>query len=185
MFVACQINYHHNFCVNKGQRIYYDGTIPDVLQVSEHQFVERKVVNLWITLMVVSWTSATNCARFYNTALSGNRKPPSDWHFGFILNSEQVWNGFMIMCLLEDHSGRQQRLIVPHGGLDKDRYKAAIQARNIRMRLYSQPELRHYCKRCTRFFSQSRYDTNILFSNYACSQHLQKGQRKIWSYNEK
>lgn len=148
--LACKINYHHNFYVQSGIRNYYSG-IPDILQVAEHQFVERKLVNLWITLMVVSWTSATNCARFYNVALRGDHRAPPDWQFGSTLNSEHVYNGFIILSLLEDRSLRQESLSMPHGGLDKDRYKVAMQARNIWMRLYSQPELQHYCKKCTRF----------------------------------
>jgi hypothetical protein len=101
--------------------------------------------------MVVSWTSATNCARFYNSALSGNRKPPPGWKLGFTLDSDHVWNGFMILSLLEDFSSRKQILSVHHSGLDQDRYKEAIRLRNHRMRLYSQPEIRHYCNKCTRF----------------------------------
>ena len=31
----CDINYHHNFRVFNGQRIYYD-SLPDIIQVGEH-----------------------------------------------------------------------------------------------------------------------------------------------------
>jgi hypothetical protein len=80
MFIlACKINYHHNFYMQSGIQHYYSGIV-DILQVAEHQFVERKLVNLWITLMVVSWTSATNCACFYNVALCGDHCAPLDWH---------------------------------------------------------------------------------------------------------
>jgi hypothetical protein len=51
---ACKINYHHNFHVKDGRRIYYD-SIPNIIQVSEHQYVERQVIELWINLMLVSW----------------------------------------------------------------------------------------------------------------------------------
>ena len=149
--LGCKVNYHHNFYIFQGRRIYYSTGIPDVIQVGEHQFVERKVIELWITLMVVSWTSATNCARLYNSALSGNRKPPQGWKVGFNLELDHVWNGFSILSLLEDLLKRNQSLSVPHTGLDQDRYKEAMKLRNHRMRLYSQPEIRHYCNKCTRF----------------------------------
>ncbi len=150
---ACKVNYHHNFCIQENKRIYYDNTIPDVIQVGEHQFVERRVIELWINSMVVSWTSATNCARLYNVALSGNNNPPPTWQFGFSLKSDHVWNGVVILCLLEDLRSRQQILVVQHKDIeDKDRYKEAMRTRNRRMRLYSQPELLHYCNKCTRFF---------------------------------
>lgn len=47
---ACGINYHHNFQVSNGEHIYYGG-VPDILQVGEHQFVEKKVVEMWMLLM--------------------------------------------------------------------------------------------------------------------------------------
>jgi hypothetical protein len=61
LFLECKITYHHNFSVSECddgtyERSYYDEDIPDVIQASEHRFVERKVVNLWISLMLVSWS---------------------------------------------------------------------------------------------------------------------------------
>src|SRR5882762_1867891 len=58
--LECKITYHHNFSVSEHedgvyQRSYYDQDIPDIIQASEHRFVERKVINLWVTLMLVSW----------------------------------------------------------------------------------------------------------------------------------
>lgn len=47
---ACEINYHHNFRVSKGERTYYGG-IPDIIQISEYQFVDRKVIEMWLALM--------------------------------------------------------------------------------------------------------------------------------------
>ena len=128
--LACKINHHHNFYVQSGIQHYYHGTL-DILQVAEHQFVKRKLVNLWITLMVVSWTSGTNCAHFYNVTLHGDHHAPLDWQFGSMSNSEHVYNGFIILSLLEDCSLQQESLSMPHGGLDKDCYKVAMQAQNI------------------------------------------------------
>jgi hypothetical protein len=58
--LECKITYHHNFSVSEREdgiyeRAYYAQDIPDVIQVSEHRFAERKVIDLWITLMLVSW----------------------------------------------------------------------------------------------------------------------------------
>ena len=50
----CRINYHHNFYVHNDRRIHYD-TIPDIIQVGEHMFAERKLISLWINLMLISW----------------------------------------------------------------------------------------------------------------------------------
>jgi hypothetical protein len=45
-FVACNINYHHDYRVKRGKRMYNE-QIPDVLQVGEHQFVEQQVIQSW------------------------------------------------------------------------------------------------------------------------------------------
>jgi hypothetical protein len=63
-----------------------------------------------------------------------------------------VWDSFLILSLLEDCHSRQQALMVPHDGTQKNRFTEAIRARNLRFRLYSQPEIRHYCKKCVRFY---------------------------------
>jgi hypothetical protein len=52
---ACRVNYHHHFQVEHGQRI-YDDTDSTYLQIGEHQFDERHVIQLWINLMLVSWS---------------------------------------------------------------------------------------------------------------------------------
>jgi hypothetical protein len=52
--VDCSTNYHHNFSVSTDFRTYYDG-VPDLIQVGEHQFVEKRVVNLFIGMMLLAW----------------------------------------------------------------------------------------------------------------------------------
>lgn len=54
--VECKADYRHNFCVRGGTdtRTYNQG-VPDYIQVGEHQFVEKKVVNNWLALMQTAW----------------------------------------------------------------------------------------------------------------------------------
>lgn len=102
ILLECKVNYHHNFYVpHDGQRHYFS-TTPDVIQVGDHQFVETKVINLWIGMMLMSWTSATNCARLYNSSISSSPTFPPEWSFGSKLKSDHVYNGFMILSLMED-----------------------------------------------------------------------------------
>lgn len=56
---ACGSNYHHNFYVDESRvtnktRTYYEG-VPDVIQISEHKFMERKLLRLFSSLMLISW----------------------------------------------------------------------------------------------------------------------------------
>lgn len=55
MNIGCQTAYYLNYFVKNGMRYYYDGTLPEIIQVGEHQFVERKVVNMWSTDANISW----------------------------------------------------------------------------------------------------------------------------------
>lgn len=38
----------------------YDG-IPSIIQVGEHQFAEKQLIELWITMMLVSWQVFNLC----------------------------------------------------------------------------------------------------------------------------
>jgi hypothetical protein len=134
--------------------------------------------------MVLSWTSATNCTRIYNAALATTTtKLPADWKFGSTLTSDHVYNGFMIYCLLEDLIARKQTLSVPHKTCqDKDRYLDAIRVRNQRMRLYSQPVVRHYCNKCTRFNRDGKFfffEFYVMSSTHPTYWHTITGNKKI------
>ncbi|KAF8228357.1 hypothetical protein L208DRAFT_1291845 [Tricholoma matsutake] len=61
----CKTSYRHNFWVNEGVCTYYNG-IPAVIQVGEHQFAEKWLVQLWITLMLVSWQVDPMCSMLYH-----------------------------------------------------------------------------------------------------------------------
>ncbi|KAF8799392.1 hypothetical protein BYT27DRAFT_7227884 [Phlegmacium glaucopus] len=143
----CNMNYHHNFSVKDGTRTYYDGAILDVLQ--------RWLIQMWITSMLLSWTSATNCTRQYNLTLT-NSEPPVGWPFGFSVTTEQVWDGFVILALLEDCQQRFKVLKVPHTGAQKDRFTVALQRRNLCFCLHGQPESRHYCYKCLRIYKDKK-----------------------------
>ncbi|KAJ7353282.1 hypothetical protein DFH08DRAFT_987489 [Mycena albidolilacea] len=149
----CKTTYHNNYSVCNGVRTYYAG-IPNAIQVGEHQYVEREVLGLFIGLMLISWTSATNAARVYDTCLSKpeNRPDHKDWPptRSFKLRTEHVWDGFLILSLLEDYVERNEILEVPHTGEQNVRFNNAIRKRNARFRLCGQPEWAHYCDKCMR-----------------------------------
>ncbi|KAJ7104620.1 hypothetical protein C8R44DRAFT_639957 [Mycena epipterygia] len=129
----CKTNYQYKFSVNQGIRTYYGG-IPKYIQVGEHQFVKRKLVGMWISLMLMAWVSATNCARSYDMALSEGQEHDlavGGWQFGSCLTTDHVWDAFIVLTLL-DHSERNGVcLAVPHTGAQKDRFTAAMRARNL------------------------------------------------------
>ncbi|KAJ7302811.1 hypothetical protein DFH08DRAFT_722654, partial [Mycena albidolilacea] len=81
--------------------------IPDAIQVGEHQYIEHGVLSLFIGLMLISWTSATNAACVYDTCLSKPENQPNheDWspEHSFKMHTEHVWDGFLLLSLLKDY----------------------------------------------------------------------------------
>lgn len=86
-------------------------------------------------------------------SLACGNTPSADWAFGYTLTGALVWNGVIQVCLIEDHLERGKTLVVPHTGEQKDRFIEAVRAHNARMRLFSQPEISHFCHKCTRFYT--------------------------------
>ncbi|TFK83121.1 hypothetical protein K466DRAFT_440648, partial [Polyporus arcularius HHB13444] len=97
---ACQTNYHHEFAVHKGIRSYYSG-FPSAVQVSEHKFIERSVLQHFMTLHLLSWTSATNAAHIYEKSLSKLDETQLALP-RYRLRTEHVWTGFIVNSLLKD-----------------------------------------------------------------------------------
>jgi CxC5 like cysteine cluster associated with KDZ transposases/CxC6 like cysteine cluster associated with KDZ transposases len=147
----CKTSYHHNFYIKGGYQHYYTEQ-PPVIEVSEHQYIEHKVIDLWIDAMVISHTSATNCGHLYHRSFSHYNPPPSNWPIGFTLTTEHIWDAFTIACLLDDCTHLNSQLVIPSTGPQKDRFNKAMQARNLHFHLYGQPELNHRCDKCTRMF---------------------------------
>jgi hypothetical protein len=58
---GCNTSYHANYSVTGGVRNYYAG-VPEVVQVGEHQYIERKVVEMFVNLMLISWYVCAWCS---------------------------------------------------------------------------------------------------------------------------
>lgn len=82
-------------------------------------------------------------------------RPPAGWQFNLAVTSDQVYDAFTILSLLEDCQLQKATLVVPHGGPANERFTEAMRARNNRFRITSQPVLFHYCNKCTRFYQGS------------------------------
>ncbi|KAG1727916.1 hypothetical protein EDD22DRAFT_789206 [Suillus occidentalis] len=113
---SCRIDYHHNYSVFKGQRTYYEHQ-PDNIQVADHVFIEKGIIELFHTAMDFSWTSATNCTKLYNLCLSHGKQTPAHYKVKFELSVEHIWDGYVIASLLEDCERRMSTLVAPHTGL--------------------------------------------------------------------
>ncbi|KAJ6498189.1 hypothetical protein DFH09DRAFT_945566 [Mycena vulgaris] len=152
----CQTNYHNNFSVHAGIRTYYAG-IPALIQIGEHQFAEIKLVNMWISSMLLGWFSATNCAKMYDIALSDRRNMEiGGWQFGLKLTPNHIWDAFVIKSLLDDRDRNSTLLQVDHVGDQHLRFQAAMEERNERIIRLGQDEVPHYCDRCMRIWEDDK-----------------------------
>ncbi|KAJ7354118.1 hypothetical protein DFH08DRAFT_691424 [Mycena albidolilacea] len=152
----CNTNYHHNFSVQAGMRTYY-GNKPTYIQISEHQFAERKLVGLWVSLMLVAWVSATNCARSYDMALSQQQErdfAAGGWQFGCVLTPDHIWDAFIILTLLDYNDRKHTCLHVPHTGEQKNRFKDAMRAHNHEVIKEGQDAIDHCCDKCLRVWTR-------------------------------
>ncbi|KAJ7089594.1 hypothetical protein C8R44DRAFT_892286 [Mycena epipterygia] len=163
----CNTNYHYNYSVHDGTRTYY-GDTPIYIQIGEHQFAERKLIGLWVSLMLVAWVSATNCSRSYDMALSEQQErdfAAGGWQFGCTLTTDHVWDSFIILTLLDYNDRKNTCLQVPHIGEQKDRFTAAMRARNLEVIEQGQDEIGHCCDKCQRVWTRpdgSEYDVQVV-----------------------
>ncbi|KAG2095660.1 uncharacterized protein F5147DRAFT_584431 [Suillus discolor] len=125
---SCKIDYHYNYSVSEGERTYYENQ-PANIQVAEHVYMAKEVIELFKTAMDLAWTSATNCARLYNICLSHGKQAPASYGVKFEVYVDHVWDGYVISSLLEDCKNRKSSLTIPHTGEQRDRFTAAMIAK--------------------------------------------------------
>ncbi|KAJ7580497.1 hypothetical protein C8J56DRAFT_1103561 [Mycena floridula] len=144
---GCNSVFYPNFRVKDGVRIYYDKISP-LIQIGDHQYAELKLIKSWMLNMNIAWMSASNCAGIY-TALHNDILPfPAEWSVGPALTHKHVYSAFTTLALWQDHLDRESDLEVPHTGTQSSRFTQAVQDRNMRIRLYGLPDVRHCCEKC-------------------------------------
>ena len=95
--------------------------------------------------------SATNCARTFELAQAC--QDPADfggngWQFGSTLTTENIWDGFVLLALLKDHSEWHAQLQLPHTGKQKDQFTEEMAKCNEHIIHEGQPEIAHYWNKC-------------------------------------
>ncbi|OJT04033.1 hypothetical protein TRAPUB_5269 [Trametes pubescens] len=126
--------------------------VPDFVQITQHYYIAREVCEMFATLMNVSWTSATNCAKFYNLSMAKaeiDALLPAEWKLTRALTTEHVWDAFFTYSLLLDHHERGTILQLAHNTTSHtERLRPALQARNALMVGPGQEQWSHACDLC-------------------------------------
>ncbi|KAI0740570.1 hypothetical protein C8Q76DRAFT_608605 [Earliella scabrosa] len=146
---GCKTTYRANYSVTNAEspasrRIYNSG-IPDVLEVSEHTYVEKELVQMFRMQMAFAHASGETVARMYNLGVSTD----PDAHN---LTGDLVWNAFYVHSLLLNCHRRGEQLDVPHRCHQADRFLDAINSRNDDMVGTGQPLWAHACDDCEKLY---------------------------------
>ncbi|KAJ7033257.1 hypothetical protein C8F04DRAFT_1210932 [Mycena alexandri] len=119
------------------------------IAIGAHQYAERRLIASWTSFMLVAAVSATNCAHTYDMALSGQEEhdfAAGGWQF------------------------------VPHTGEQKDRFTAAMTARNEEViRMGQDHVVGHCCNKCMRELTRpdgTPYDVQALLSDGLAMGHV-------------
>ncbi|KAG2039986.1 hypothetical protein BDR03DRAFT_980326 [Suillus americanus] len=96
----------------------------------------------------INFVSATNCSHLYGIAQTRRTHNDTDhWQFGNVITTEQVWDCFVILALLDGHQLRGEHLVVLHDGNQKNCLMEAMYGHNACIVLQGQEELPHACLR--------------------------------------
>lgn len=96
--------------------------------------------------------STLSCANIDNRSLSQSKVTSAGWPVNFTVSPNHVWDSFILLSLLEDAVDREEALTVSHTGAQHTRFMELVQACNQRMCIEGQPEISHFCNRCTRWY---------------------------------
>ncbi|KAK7034782.1 hypothetical protein VNI00_012189 [Paramarasmius palmivorus] len=131
--------------------------IPEVIQVSEHEFIEQLCLQDWRYDMLLAQKSGGNCAKVYNRA-SETWGLSSGWGYKGELRTERVYDGFKILSLLEFYIKHfEKQLLRPtHTGSQDQRFRDAMIEVNSHFQVHGQPEINHrFCDGCVRYWTMS------------------------------
>lgn len=149
---SCEVRYYLNYSVKLKSHIreYYDETVPDILHLEEHSFVETALSELFTACTLFAWVSSQNCALIYNHALSSHGQKELV-ESKFMLTSTQVWRSFVLVSLLKDWKEHGRILTMRDDGDFNLRLKELMRKRNDRMISEGQSERLHACDTCEKF----------------------------------
>ncbi|KAJ7718060.1 hypothetical protein B0H16DRAFT_1797918 [Mycena metata] len=137
--------------VQATERTYYAG-VSVLIQSSQHFYIDKELCELFSVMMVTSWTSATNCARTYNSGLPNEAiqsSLPATWSTSLELDVQDVWNAFFLYALLLDNQVHGKILHLSHTAPSQsERLRPALHERNLRIAGVGQPGWNHACNLC-------------------------------------
>ncbi|KAF6763449.1 hypothetical protein DFP72DRAFT_801516, partial [Ephemerocybe angulata] len=172
------------------QRIYYRlQQLPAYIHSATHVFIGTRTCDIFSSMMVNAWTSASNCSRIYNNSFSSARFAealPLSHSKNLELDEGKgtLWNSMYLYWLLLDklENSDEPTLRLKHDAPSQmDRLKPALHSRNERMAGTGQEAWNHACDMCcwvqkgddgsTRLALRSVVVDGITIGRPCCSSH--------------
>ena len=161
--------WHPQCCPDQWASLHWVPGNQDVIGIDGSLVCTVSFYPLSFTNSTCQRTSAIACANFYNTSMAKSNEPLPGWSFGFLLSTEHLWSAFLLYCLFEDATKQQEYLILIHTGDQKDHFNEPVQVQNQHMCIEGQPELTHFCDKCTCwFYGPDGSGEYILLLNHSC-----------------
>ncbi|TDL22076.1 hypothetical protein BD410DRAFT_723567, partial [Rickenella mellea] len=132
----------------------YYGGIPEYINVTEASFISRDLGRYIAIEMSISQSSAESIARVYNLAIN-NSTVPNASRLKMPITGYVVLDGFFMHALLQDKERRNEKLKLPHSGLQEDRLNQSLQERNYRMAGTGQEMWAHACNVCQKTYTET------------------------------
>lgn len=82
------------------------------------------------------------------------RYATTDFRFAPFLRPNHVWDAVVILWLLEDCQKQSTTLEVPDKDEQDQRFRLAMDTRNVRLQRYGLGQTLHRCNKCVRFFDE-------------------------------
>ncbi|KAF6763614.1 hypothetical protein DFP72DRAFT_1136202 [Ephemerocybe angulata] len=151
---GCKTRYCYSYYVhtNATVRTYYPEP-RQYIQSTEHVYVDQNTCKLFTSMMLKSWTSASNCAGIFNSSI-GQSHPfhhllPAHYSTRLSLDVELVWNALLLFWLWIDCRENNIVLSLDHNAESHAvRLSKGLKARNDRFVGTGQPEWAHACDLC-------------------------------------
>lgn len=184
----CNTCYYYNYYIQNASSpsslcVYYSNSLT-FIQSSQHFYIAIELCELFSTMLVTSFTSATNCAHIYNQDLKNELILPflpADWQTSLQLDVHDVWSGFFLHALILEHQESGSIFTLPHHAQSQVKcLQTALQARNAKMAGPGQEAWNHTCDCCCHIYQdksgnhyqiQSTVTVGITIGHPTCSVH--------------
>ncbi|EPQ49828.1 hypothetical protein GLOTRDRAFT_51546, partial [Gloeophyllum trabeum ATCC 11539] len=152
----CHTRFYNNYAIHKNTSLrQYYGSVPNVVEVAKHFFIESRLLEMFATQMCFQWCKY---AFINNNPVAFGTMPAFHttgipWQTSLLMRTQDVLDGFFLYSLLLYKAEKREVLVVPHEGPSQAaRLEKELKARNSTMEGTGQEEYLHACDLCCKIW---------------------------------